>query len=61
VNKKKGDNKMKWKTMAILLFSLAIFALSTVGCEKEGGAEKAGKKIDKAVETVKDKIDEARK
>jgi len=52
---------MKWKSMAVLLFSLVIFALSTVACEKERGAEKAGKKIDKAVETVKDKINDATK
>ena len=52
---------MKWKSTSVLLFSLVIFALSTVACEKEGSAEKVGKKIDKAVETVKEKIDDAKK
>jgi hypothetical protein len=52
---------MKWTSMAVLLFSLVFFTLSMVACEKEGSTEKAGKKIDKAVETVKDKIDDATK
>lgn len=52
---------MKWKSMAVLLISLLFFSLSMVACEKEGGAEKAGKKIDKAVESVKKKIDDATK
>jgi len=31
-------------------------ALVGVGCEREGAVEKAGKKVDQAVEDVKDKI-----
>lgn len=52
---------MNWKSMTVLLISVLIFSLSTVTCEKEGGAEKAGKKIDKVVETVKEKINDATK
>jgi len=52
---------MKWKSIAVLLISLMMFVFSTVACEKEGGAEKAGKKIDKAVESVKKKIGDATK
>ena len=52
---------MKWKSKAVLLFSLVIFALSMVACGNEGGAEKAGKKIDKAFQTAKEKIDDATK
>lgn len=57
----KGDNTMKWQTKAVLLFSVAIIALSTVACEKEGDAEKAGKEIDKALSTAKEKINDATK
>lgn len=52
---------MKWKSRLIILLSIVILVLSMVACEKEGAAEKAGKKIDKAVETVKEKIDDAKK
>ncbi len=31
-------------------------ALVGVGCEREGAVEKAGKKVDQAVEDVKDKV-----
>jgi hypothetical protein len=52
---------MKWKSKVVLLFSLVIFAFSTVACEKEGGAEKAGKQIDKAFKATKEKINDATK
>ena len=53
---------MKLRLKTVVLFSLVIFSLSTLSaCEKEGGAEKAGKKIDKTFNTAKDKIDEATK
>lgn len=53
---------MKLRLKAVVLFSLAIFSLSTlVACEKEGGAEKAGKEIDKTFNTAKDTIDDATK
>jgi len=40
---------MTWKTKLIILFSLAVLAFSTTACKSEGEAEKAGKKIDKAI------------
>ena len=53
---------MKLRFKAVVLFSLAIFSLSTLAaCEKEGGAEKAGKKIDKTFNTAKDKVNDATK
>lgn len=52
---------MKFKAKTVLLFSVLILALSSVACEKEGGAEKAGKEIDKALDTAKDKIHDATK
>jgi hypothetical protein len=50
---------MTWQKKVILIFSAIVLAFATVGCEKEGGAEKTGKKIDNAFNTVKDKIHKA--
>jgi hypothetical protein len=44
---------MNWKTKLIILFSLAVLAFSTTAFKKEGDAEKAGKKIDKALNDLK--------
>lgn len=52
---------MKLQSKAILLLSLLFLALSTVACEKEGDAEKAGKEIDKAFNAAKEKIHDATK
>lgn len=48
--------------MKLKILTMAILALSTfsfTACDKEGPAEKAGKKIDEAVEKSGDKIEEA--
>jgi hypothetical protein len=46
----------------ILAAVFTIFiCFAAIGCEKEGPAEKAGKEIDKAFNTAKDKINEATK
>jgi outer membrane lipoprotein-sorting protein len=50
---------MKLHAKAVLCFSLLILAVATVACEKEGGAERAGKQVDKALDSAKDKIHEA--
>ncbi len=50
---------MQMKNVFILM--LMIMALLTTACEKEGAGEKAGKAVDKAVGSAKDKIDEATK
>jgi hyperosmotically inducible periplasmic protein len=42
----------------VIVFLLA-FVLGVAGCQQEGTAEKAGKKIDKAAEKAGDKIDKA--
>ncbi len=52
---------MNWKTKAVLFLSMAVLAFSTMACEKEGEAEKAGKKIDKAFSDAKKKINESTK
>ena len=41
-----------------IVFLLA-FVIGLAGCQQEGTAEKAGKKIDKAAEKAGDKIDKA--
>lgn len=60
---------MKKNIFTLLL--VTTFALAIIGCENEGSAEKAGKEIDKvmekaeketknAIDTVKEKIEEAK-
>lgn len=48
------------RTKIIVLFTLIALSVFTLGCEKEGDAEKAGKKIDEVFNVVKDKIDDVR-
>ena len=45
---------MNWKTKAVLFLSLVVLAFSVSGCKEDGAAEKAGKKIDKAIGDLKD-------
>ncbi len=45
----------------IVLFILLMIAFVQIGCKKEGTAEKTGKEIDKALDTAKDKINDATK
>jgi len=47
------------KLFMIVLVALLVAGL--YGCKKEGPAEQAGKKIDKALGDAKDKLDEATK
>ena len=60
---------MKRKILA--QFSIVVFVFGLTGCENEGSAEKAGKKVDeiykeaekqvdKAMDAVKENIDEAK-
>ena len=45
-----------------LMLAIAVLLLAGFyGCKKEGPAERAGKKIDRAVDDVKKKLDEATK
>ncbi len=48
---------MKIKTIIVLIS--VVFALLLAGCEKDGPAENAGKKIDNAVENAGDKMGDA--
>lgn len=45
----------------LMLMAAVVFIAGLYGCEKEGPAEKAGKKMDKVFEDVKDKVEDARK
>jgi hypothetical protein len=51
------------KLLKILLVGLALSSLllGTVACEKEGTAEKAGKKVDRAFDSAKEKLNDATK
>ena len=46
------------RSKILVLCVSAFFAFAFSGCEKEGPAEKAGKTVDQAVESVKDKAEE---
>lgn len=49
---------MKAFKMILFLGILCSFvAVATIGCEKEGAMEKAGKKVDEAVDSVKKAAD----
>lgn len=52
---------MKLKSKAAFLLLLVVFVLSASACEKEGNAEKAGKKLDEAFNSAKDKLNDATK
>ncbi len=52
---------MKLKSKVALLLLAVIMVFTTAACEKEGSTEKAGKKIDKAFNSVKDKVKDATK
>ena len=51
------------KLIKILLVGLALSSLliTAVACEKEGTAEKAGKEVDKAFDSAKQKLNETTK
>ncbi len=45
----------------VLIFAVLILALLTTACEKEGAGEKAGKAFDKALNSAKEKVNDATK
>ncbi len=47
------------KKMIVLIGFLAFLGIGTLGCEQEGPAERAGKKVDEAVEKAQEKMEEA--
>lgn len=45
----------------IIIAIVGFLVAGVYGCKKEGTAERAGKKMDKAMEDAKDKLDDATK
>jgi uncharacterized protein YjbJ (UPF0337 family) len=51
---------MKKKSILALLMSAVFFVMFNLsGCDSQGPAEKTGEKIDKAVESAKESVEEA--
>jgi hypothetical protein len=44
----------------IIIVAMASLIFVITGCEKEGSGEKAGKKVDQTLDSIKKKIDEAK-
>ena len=54
------EGGMKFVKQGVLVLCMIAFcAVGLIGCEKEGPAEKAGKKIDQAFDAAKKKVEEA--
>jgi hypothetical protein len=45
----------------VIIMALSMIAAFNTGCEKEGTAEKAGKEVDRALDSAKDKYKEMTK
>ncbi len=56
-----GGSRMKSIRMVIVVLALASVALVTAACPEKGPAEKAGEKIDDAVDKTKDAVEDATK
>jgi ABC-type transporter MlaC component len=50
---------IKNKIVTLLLSVVMLLAVGLAGCESEGPVEKAGKKIDEAMESIKETAQEA--
>ncbi|MCP3873787.1 MAG: hypothetical protein GY699_11600 [Desulfobacteraceae bacterium] len=44
----------------IMIVAMISLKFVITGCEKEGSAEKAGKKVDQTLDSIKQKIDEVK-
>lgn len=49
---------MSFLKKTVVTLTMLLLVVSFVGCQKEGAGEKAGKKVDKAVEDVKKAVKE---
>ena len=47
----------KFKIIVLLSLLCSFLAFATLGCEKKGPMEKAGEKVDEAVDSAKDAVD----
>jgi hypothetical protein len=57
----KKEKNMKVKNLLMIGLALSCLLISSVACEKEGTAEKAGKEVDKAFDSAKQKLNETTK
>ena len=52
---------MEVKKIFVIGFAISCLMISAVACEKEGPAEKAGKEVDRAYDSAKQKLNDATK
>ncbi len=52
---------MKLRMKMFVLCAIACFAFGIAGCGEKGTAEKAGKEVDKTVDSAKEKVEEVTK
>ena len=52
---------MEVKKLLVIGLAIGGLLISAVACEKEGTAEKAGKEIDRALDSAKQKLNETTK
>jgi hypothetical protein len=52
---------MDFKKIIIIGFAMSCLLLTAAACEKEGTAEKAGKEVDRALDSAKKKLDDVTK
>ena len=55
------EKNMELKKILAIGLAVSFLFISAVACEKEGTAEKAGKEVDKAYDSAKQKLNEATK
>ena len=55
------ENGMKLLKIFVIGLALSSLLIATVACEKEGPAEKAGKEVDKAFDSAKQKLNDVTK
>jgi predicted small secreted protein len=53
--------EMNLKKIIAVILAVSFLLTAAVACEKEGTAEKAGKEIDRAFDSAKEKFNEATK
>ena len=56
-NNERREKMKKLTTMLLIPIICAFLSMATIGCEKEGPVEKAGKKVDDAVDSAKEAVD----
>ena len=52
---------MNLKKILVIGLAISCLLLATVACEKEGTAEKAGKEVDRAFDSAKEKLNDVTK